>query len=109
MRAALYPAKDPVNMAGFMVEDLAGGIVKQFHTEDVKNLPYDGSVTLLDTRTAEEYTGSHIEGFQNIPVDELWERLGKLDKGKPVSRRMNEILCGGIYCIKGMARAGISA
>ena len=77
-------AKDPVNMAGFMVENLAKGIVKQFHTEDVGALPRDGSVTLLDTRTAEEYAGGHIEGFQNIPVDELRERLGELKPGKPV-------------------------
>ncbi len=77
-------AKDPVNMAGFMVENLVCGIVKQFHTEDVSALPQDGSVTLLDTRTAEEYAGGHIEGFHNIPVDELRERLGEIESGKPV-------------------------
>ena len=77
-------AKDPVNMAGFMVENLANGIVKQFHTEDVGALPRDGSVTLLDARTAWEYAGGHIEGFQNIPVDELRERLEEIEPGKPV-------------------------
>ncbi len=77
-------AKDPVNMAGFMVENLAKEIVKQFHTEDVGTLPRDGSVTLLDARTAWEYAGGHIEGFQNIPVDELRERLGEIEPGKPV-------------------------
>ena len=77
-------AKDPVNMAGFMVDNLAGGVLKQFHLEDVKNLPRDGSVTLLDARTAEEYAGGHIEGFRNIPVDELRERLGEIEAGKPV-------------------------
>ncbi|MCI9469412.1 MAG: FAD-dependent oxidoreductase [Oscillospiraceae bacterium] len=76
-------AKDPVNMAGFMVENLTKGIVKQFHIEDVSALPQDGSVTLLDTRTAEEYAGGHIDGFVNIPVDDLRRRLGELDKGKP--------------------------
>ncbi|MCI9671620.1 MAG: FAD-dependent oxidoreductase [Lawsonibacter sp.] len=77
-------AKDPVNMAGFMVENLANDVVKQFHTEDVGALPHDGSVTLLDARTAWEYAGGHIEGFQNIPVDELRERLGEIEPGKPV-------------------------
>ena len=77
-------AKDPVNMAGFMVGNLVCGIVKHFHTEDVSALPQDGSVTLLDTRTAEEYSGGHIEGFRNIPVDELRERLGEIESGKPV-------------------------
>ena len=77
-------AKDPVNMAGFMVENLANDVVKQFHTEDVATLPRDGSVTLLDARTAWEYAGGHIEGFRNIPVDELRERLGEIEPGKPV-------------------------
>ena len=77
-------AKDPVNMAGFMVENLANGTVRQFHLEDVRNLPRDGSVTLLDVRTAGEYARGHIEGFRNIPVDELRERLGEVEAGKPV-------------------------
>ena len=76
-------AKDPVNMAGFMAENLAKGLVKQFRTEDVKDLPRDGSVTLLDVRTPREYAGGHIEGFRNIPVDELRERLGEIEPGKP--------------------------
>ena len=77
-------AKDPVNMAGFMAENLACGVVKQFRLEDVANLPRDGSVTLLDARTAWEYAQGHIEGFRNIPVDELRERLGEIEAGKPV-------------------------
>ena len=77
-------AKDPVNMAGFMIENIANGVLKQWHLEDVDKLPRDGSVTLLDTRTVEEYAGGHIDGFANIPVDQLRERLGELDKSKPV-------------------------
>ena len=77
-------AKDPVNMAGFMVENLAKGVVKQFRAEDVKDLPRDGSVTLLDVRTPREYAGGHIEGFRNIPVDELRERLREIEPGKSV-------------------------
>ena len=77
-------AKDPVNMAGFMIENIAKGVLKQWHLADVDTLPRDGSVTLLDTRTVGEFDGGHIDGFLNIPVDELRERLGKLDKTKPV-------------------------
>ena len=77
-------AKDPVNMAGFMIENLSKGIIKQFHLEDVRDLPRDGSVTLLDARTPAEYAGGHIEGFRNIPVDELRERLEEIEAGKPV-------------------------
>ena len=77
-------ANDPVNMAGFMIENISGGKLKQFHWQQVEELPRDGSVILLDTRTAGEYRRGHAEGFINIPVDELRERLGELEKGKAV-------------------------
>ncbi len=77
-------AKDPVNMAGYMAENLSKGVVKQFYLPDVQGLPRDGSVILLDARTPQEYAGGHIEGFRNIPVDELRERLDELEPDKPV-------------------------
>lgn len=77
-------AKDPVNLAGFMIENISDGTLKQFHIEDVKNLPHDGSVTLLDTRTPGEYQRGHVDGFVNIPVDNLRERLDEIPKEKPV-------------------------
>ena len=77
-------AKDPVNMAGFMVDNIEKGILRQWFLEDLDALPRDGSVTLLDTRTAGEYRGGHIDGFRNIPVDELRERLDEVERGRPV-------------------------
>ena len=77
-------AKDPVNMAGFLIDNLAKGLVKQWHLADVVHLPRDGSVTLLDTRTVSEFRRGHIEGFRNIPVDELREHLHELDPHKPI-------------------------
>ena len=77
-------AKDPVNMAGFIIDNIASGIVKQFHINEIDTLPKDGSVTLLDTRTEKEYSRGHVEGFINIPVDSLRERLSEIDKTKPV-------------------------
>lgn len=77
-------AKDPVNMAGFIIENIAKGQLKQWHLEDVKKLPGDDSVTLLDVRTVREYANGHIGGFRNIPVDELRERICEIDPGKPV-------------------------
>ena len=77
-------AKDPINMAGFMIENISSGILKQWRLEDAAGLPRDGSVTLLDTRTEGEYARGHIEGFKNIPVDELRNRLDEVEKGKPV-------------------------
>ena len=77
-------AKDPVNMAGFMIENLKKGLIRQFHWHQVDDLPRDGSVTLLDVRTAEEFAAGHVEGCVNIPVDELRNRLGEVPAGKPV-------------------------
>ena len=77
-------AKDPVNMAGFIIDNIASGIVKQFHINEIDTLPKDGSGTLLDTRTEKEYSRGHVEGFINIPVDSLRERLSEIDKTKPV-------------------------
>ena len=76
-------AKDPVNMAGFMIDNISKGL-KQWHLADAEKLPRDGSVTLLDTRTAGEYSRGHLEGFRNIPVDELRERISELESNKPV-------------------------
>ena len=77
-------AKDPVNMAGFLAENLSKELLRQFFWDEIDSLPRDGSVTLLDTRTREEYDSGHVEGFLNIPVDELRERMGELEAGKPV-------------------------
>lgn len=77
-------AKDPVNMAGFMIENVTSGLVKQFHWNEVETLSRDGSVTLLDVRTPREYQAGHAEGFRNIPVDELREHLTELDPSKSV-------------------------
>ena len=68
-------AKDPVNMVGFMVDNIEKGILKQWHLEDVDTIPKDGSAVLVDVRTADEFSRGCIEGFKNIPVDELRERI----------------------------------
>lgn len=77
-------AKDPVNMAGFAIENVLTGKVKTFHWHQVDALPRDGSVTLLDVRTPSEYAMGHIPGFRHIPLDELRRRIEELPKEKPV-------------------------
>lgn len=77
-------AKDPVNMVGFVGENLLNGTVKQFHWSDVADLPRDGSVQLVDVRTPAEYARGHIDGFVNLPLDNLRNLLGQLDRAKPV-------------------------
>ncbi len=77
-------AKDPVNIAGNAISNVIDGLVKTYHWHQVPSLARDGSVTLLDTRTTEEYQNGHIEGYINIPLDELRSRLSELDNNKPI-------------------------
>lgn len=77
-------AKDPVNMLGFVAENIVTGKIKQFFWHDVESLPRDNSVTLLDTRTVTEVARGKIDGFTNIPLDSLRERLSEIPKDKPV-------------------------
>lgn len=77
-------AKDPVNMLGFVAENVVTGNIKQFFWDDVEKLPRDGSVTLLDVRTVTEVRRGKIDGFTNIPLDSLRERISEIPKDKPV-------------------------
>ncbi len=77
-------AKDPVNIAGFVIENIRSGRMNIFHWHDVKALTADDTLTLLDVRTPAEYERSHVEGWLNFPLDDIRKRLGELDKTKPV-------------------------
>ncbi len=67
-------AKDPVNMAGFMIENIVNGKVSQFFRGRRMRFP-GTALNLVDVRTEGEYRFGHLEGFQNIPVDQLGETL----------------------------------
>lgn len=75
-------AKDPVNMVGYIIENIEHGLVKQFHFEELEQIKKNHAVILLDTRTPFEYVRGHLEGFINIPIDELRQRLGELSPHK---------------------------
>ncbi len=77
-------AKDPVNIAGFVAENVISGNLKQFFWHDVDGLPRDGSVTLIDVRTETEVQRGKIDGFRHIPLDTLREHLHEIPKDKPV-------------------------
>lgn len=77
-------AKDPVNMAGFMAENIADGLLRQFFIEDIPQLLNDSQAVLLDVRTKEEYEQGRIEGFRNIPLDEIREHLSEIPQEKDI-------------------------
>ena len=75
-------AKDPVNMAGFVAENILKGKSRIIHWREIDGLSAD--TIRLDVRTREEYKLGTIPGFINIPVDELREHLAELPKEKPI-------------------------
>lgn len=79
-------AKDPVNMAGYVIENLRGGLVRQYHWDQVATLPDDGSVTLLDVRTPQEVEAQGLlrPDALHIPLDSLRQHLDQLDPAKEV-------------------------
>ena len=76
-------AKDQLNMAGFAIENILTGKVKNFHWDQIHTLDKD-SVTLLDVRTDNEYQKGNVPGFIHIPLHNLRDRLQELPKDKPV-------------------------
>ena len=70
-------AKDPVNMLGYVAENIVSGLVEtaQWHeVDDYRNNGY----ALLDVRTPGECARGMIPGFINIPVDELRDRHSEI-------------------------------
>lgn len=76
-------AKDPVNMAGLVAENIIKGMIKIIHWDEIRNLNLK-DVSLIDVRTTEENALGTIEGSLNIPVDELRERLSEIPQNKKI-------------------------
>ena len=75
-------AKDPVNMAGFVAENILNKKSRIILWRERAELPAD--TIRIDVRTHDEYKLGTIPGFINIPVDELREHLDELPKEKPI-------------------------
>lgn len=72
-------AKDPVNMAGFVIENILSGRLKQYHWDEVYAASQEENAVFLDVRTPEEYQAGHIQGAKLIPLDELRTRVSQLE------------------------------
>lgn len=76
-------AKDPVNMAGFVAQNVLAGRTHVATWSEVEQMKPE-EYTLLDVRSEEEYKNGHVDGAINIPVDSLRDRQGELDKNKKI-------------------------
>jgi rhodanese-related sulfurtransferase len=70
-------AKDPVNMLGYIAENILSGLTKTAQWSQIAEYQEMG-YQLLDVRGASEVARGAIPGFDNLPVDEIRERKAKL-------------------------------
>lgn len=89
-------AKNPINMASFIADNLATGQLKQCFIEDLGNLA--SGAYLLDVRTPKEYALGHVKGFTNIPLDTLRSNTANLPKDKPIYVMCQSALRSYIAC-----------
>lgn len=75
-------AKDPVNMAGFVAENILHNQVEMVYWDDINKI--DEETVILDVRTNKEFESGGIDGAINIPVDELRNRLEELPKNTTI-------------------------
>jgi len=76
-------AKDPVNMVGYVAQNILAGRVDTITMEQFMTYDRDNTI-LLDVRTELEFKGGHFEGALNIPVDSIRDRIGEIDKDKEI-------------------------
>ena len=91
-------AKDPINMIGYISENLKNKLVEQFHIEDIESLKKDKNNLFIDVRSEDEYQSGHIDGAINIQLDELRNHLNEIDKNKMLCINCQSALRSYIAC-----------
>ena len=76
-------AKDPVNLAGMIAENVIAGDVAQAQWDEVENLDCSAAL-LLDVRQPEEWEAGNLPGAIRIPLTELRGRLGELPSDREI-------------------------
>jgi len=76
-------ARDPVNIAGFVAENILYGLSKIVHWYDIVSRDTNETF-LLDVRTEQEFKAGTILGATNIPIDLLREELDKIPRDKEI-------------------------
>ena len=70
-------AKDPVNMLGYIAENIMSGLIEVAQWDEIEAFVNNG-YKLIDVRTAAEYGRGYIPGAVSIPVDEIRDRVGEI-------------------------------
>jgi rhodanese-related sulfurtransferase len=75
-------AKDPVNFAGYVAENVLQGKSDTIHPRELKNIVDNENIVILDVRTKSERRCGYVEGSIHIDVNKLRDNLSELDKNK---------------------------
>jgi NADPH-dependent 2,4-dienoyl-CoA reductase/sulfur reductase-like enzyme/rhodanese-related sulfurtransferase len=70
-------AKDPVNMLGYMAENVISGLIETAQWSQIEEFR-DKGYELIDVRTEAEFDRGTIPGAINMPVDSIRERKSEL-------------------------------
>lgn len=76
-------AKDPVNMVGYVAQNVAKDKIETVQWHEIDRLVEDGGV-LIDVRGPKGFAQGSIKGSIHIPLNELRDRLDEIPKDKPV-------------------------
>ncbi|HLV04803.1 MAG TPA: FAD-dependent oxidoreductase [Actinomycetaceae bacterium] len=79
-------AKDPVNMLGFVAQNVLDGTMPQWQAGELDDVRAHALV--LDVRSPEEYAAGHLEGALLVPHTELRDRIAEIRAaaaGRPVA------------------------
>jgi len=76
-------AKDPVNMAGFVAQNVLDGLVKSISWDRFEQT-VKPELFILDVRTPAEFATGAIPEAVNIPLAELRERIGEVPRDKKI-------------------------
>ena len=74
-------AKDPVNMLGYISENVLSGITPTVQWSEVEQKVSEG-YTILDVRSTGEVDQGTLPGAINLPIDEIREHNEEIPKGK---------------------------
>ena len=74
-------AKDPVNILGYIGENIEAGAYKPVYHYKIDDIVKAGGC-LIDVRTPIEYANGHIEGSINLELDTLRNNIGKIPSAK---------------------------